>query len=255
MRLEITALPDLPEVRAGDDLPSLLKAGLARAGITLQAGDALALAQKIVSKAEGRMVDLADVTPSARAVDLAAQCQKDPRVVELVLRESRQVLRVVPGVLIVEDRNGYIMANAGIDASNVAGSEERVLLLPEHPDLSARRLSESLGVAIVINDSFGRAWRSGTVGTAIGVAGMPGLLDLRGRPDRLGRPLQTSDLGYADEVASAASLMMGQAGEGRPAVHLRGLPGLASAYGDAAHPFPFGTAADLVRPAQMDLFR
>jgi coenzyme F420-0:L-glutamate ligase/coenzyme F420-1:gamma-L-glutamate ligase len=145
---------------------------------------------------------------------------------------------------VVEDRRGLVMANAGIDASNVEG-DEHVLLLPEDPDASAVRLSAALGVAVIINDSSGRAWRLGTCGTAIGVAGMPGLLDLRGRPDRNGRALLTSELALADEVAAAASLLMGQADEGRPVVHLRGVPGVGGT----------GRAADLVRPKDMDLFR
>lgn len=244
MQLTITALPDLPEIRPGDDLAALLGAALARAGIAPAPGDVMALAQKIVSKAEGRLVRLADVTPSARAEELAAQAHKDPRVVELILRESREVLRCVPGVIIVQDNRGFIMANAGIDASNV-GADDQVLLLPEDADASARRLSDALGMAVVINDSFGRAWRLGTCGTAIGVAGMPALLDLRGQLDRHGRPMQTSELALADEVAAAASLMMGQADEGRPAVHLRGVPGVPGR----------GSAADLVRPKHMDLFR
>lgn len=245
MQLTATALPDLPEIRPGDDLAALLRAALTRAGIVPEAGDVLVLAQKIVSKAEGRLVDLADVTPSARAEELAATAQKDPRLVELILRESQEVLRCVPGVIIVQDNRGFVMANAGIDASNVSGSDTRVLLLPENPDASAQRLADALGMAVVINDSFGRAWRMGTCGTAIGVAGMPALLDLRGRPDRAGRPLQTSELALADEVAATGSLMMGQADEGRPAVHLRGVPGVAGS----------GRAADLVRPKHMDLFR
>lgn len=245
MKLTITGIPDLPEVTPGDDLAALLRSGMARAEIDPEPGDVIVLAQKIVSKAEGRIIDLAEITPSPRAMALAATARKDPRIVELILRESREVLRAAPGVIVVEDRRGLVMANAGIDASNVAGSDERVLLLPEDPDASARRLAEALGLAVVINDSFGRAWRLGTCGTAIGVAGMPALLDLRGRPDRNGRPLQTSELALADEVAAAASLLMGQGDEGRPAIHMRGVPGVR---GD-------GRAADLIRPRNMDLFR
>ncbi len=244
MQLTLTALPGLPEIRPGDDLAALLGEGLARAGIVPAPGDVLVLAQKIVSKAEGRAVDLAGIAPSARARELAGVVQKDPRLVELILRESRAVLRAVPGVIVVEDRRGLVLANAGIDASNVAGTDERVLLLPEDPDASAARLAQALGLAVVINDSLGRAWRLGTCGTAIGVAGIPALMDLRGRPDRQGRALQTSELALADEVAAAGSLVMGQADEGRPAVHLRGL--------SLAGP---GAAADLVRPLAKDLFR
>ncbi|MRX48904.1 coenzyme F420-0:L-glutamate ligase [Paracoccus sp. S-4012] len=245
MQLTATALPGLPEVTEGDDLAAILRAGLERAAITPAASDVLVVAQKIVSKAEGRMVALADVAPSPKAEELAAKAQKDPRVVELILRESREVLRCVPGVIVVEDRRGFVMANAGIDASNVAGSDERVLLLPVDPDASARRLADALGLAVVINDSFGRAWRMGTCGTAIGVAGIPALIDLRGRPDRMGRSMLTSELAFADEIAAAGSLLMGQGDEGRPVVHLRGVP---QVVGD-------GRAADLVRPRKMDLFR
>lgn len=251
-RLELTALPDFPTVKAGDDLAGLVHEGLGRAGIEPRPGDVIVLAQKVVSKAEGRTVQLADVAPSARAVDLAATALKDPRVVELILRESREVIRCRPNVIIVEDVRGYVMANAGIDASNVeANGEETVLLLPADPDASAQRLRDDLtrlaGVAmgIVINDSFGRAWRLGTCGTAVGAAGLPGLLDLRGRPDRNGRTLMTSELALADEVAAAASLLMGQGGEGRPVIHMRGVPEVGRD----------GRAADLVRPRHMDLFR
>lgn len=245
MQMTATALPGLPEVRAGDDLPAILRAGMAAAGLDARAGDVLVVAQKIVSKSEGRQVALASVDPSARARELAGVAKKDPRLVELILRESRDVLRVAPGVIVVEDRRGLVMANAGIDASNVAGSDETVLLLPEDPDASARRLADALGLAVVINDSFGRAWRLGTCGTAIGACGLPALVDLRGQPDRLGRAMQTSELALADEIAAAGSLLMGQGAEGRPAVHLRGL----------ALPTGDGRAADLVRPRQMDLFR
>lgn len=251
-RLELTALPDFPTVKAGDDLARLVQDGLGRAAVEPRAGDVIVLAQKVVSKAEGRTVRLADVIPSPRAVELAATALKDPRVVELILRESREVIRCRPNVIIVEDLRGYVMANAGIDASNVeADGDENVLLLPADPDASARRLRDDLAdltgaaMGIVINDSFGRAWRLGTCGTAVGAAGLPGLLDLRGRPDRNGRTLMTSELALADEVAAAASLLMGQGGEGRPVIHIRGVPEVGRD----------GRAADLVRPRHMDLFR
>lgn len=178
---------------------------------------------------------------------------KDPRVVELILRESAEVVRMRPGVIITAHRLGFVMANAGIDASNVEDGEgqEIVLLLPEDPDASAKRLRQQLraraqvDVAVIINDSFGRAWRLGTIGTAIGVSGLPALLDLRGSPDRTGRRLQVTEVGVADEVAGAASLLMGQAAEGRPIVHVRGFP----------YPRREGNAAELVRPREADLFR
>lgn len=251
--LTVTALSGIPTVEAGADLAGVALDGLAASGIALGDGDILAFAQKVVSKAEGRRVALAGVTPSARARDLAERAQKDPRIVELILGETAEVLRCRPGAIIVEDIRGLVMAHAGIDASNVEGANggESVLLLPADPDASAARIRAEIHartgrtVGIIVNDSFGRAWRLGTVGTAIGVAGLPALLDLRGRPDRTGRLLQTSELGVADEAAAAASLMMGQADEGRPIVHMRGFP----------YAMSDGKAADLVRPRQMDLFR
>jgi len=253
MALVLTALEGVPTVRPGDDLAEIILAGAARTGLALADGDILVLAQKIVSKAEGRFARLAEVTPSTEARALAARAEKDPRVVELILRESTSVVRARPGVIIVAHRLGFVMANAGIDASNVEGAsgEETVLLLPENPDASAARLRERLraranvDLGIVVNDSFGRAWRLGTIGTAIGVAGLPGLLDLRGTPDRTGRRLEVTDVGTADEVAAAASLLMGQAAEGRPIIHLRGFPYVRRD----------GSAAELVRPVAQDLFR
>ncbi len=246
----LTALPGIPTVAAGDDLARLVLDAAGRAALALADGDILVLAQKIVSKAEGRRVRLADVSPSARARDLAGTVDKDPRLVELILQESQEVLRAKPGVLVVVHRLGFVLANAGIDASNVE-DDASVLLLPVDPDASAERLRASLSAAacvalgVVINDSFGRAWRLGTVGTAIGLAGLPGLVDLRGRPDRNGRALRVSELGAADELAAAASLLMGQGDEGRPVIHARGFPYAARA----------GRARELLRPPQLDLFR
>ena len=251
--LMITALDGIPTVTAGADLASLVLDAAKATGVECRDGDVLVVAQKIVSKAEGRCVFLRDVTPSARAIELAAEARKDPRVVELMLRKSKGVIRLVPNVIIVEHRLGLVMANAGIDASNVDSPDggEAVLLLPEDPDRSAASLREAVrartnaNIGVVINDSFGRAWRLGTIGTAIGAAGVPALADLRGQPDRNGRRLQSTELGIADEIAAAGSLLMGQAGEGRPVVHLRGLP----------YPLRDGKANDLIRPPHMDLFR
>ncbi|HUH84092.1 MAG TPA: coenzyme F420-0:L-glutamate ligase [Stellaceae bacterium] len=251
--LVLTALEGVPTVRPGDDLAEIVLAGAARAGVMLAEGDILVLAQKIVSKAEGRFRRLAEVEPSAEARSLAARTEKDPRVVELILREATAVLRARAGVIIVAHRLGFVMANAGIDASNVEGATENdaVLLLPENPDASAAGLRDRLraragvDLGVIINDSFGRAWRLGTIGTAIGVAGLPALADLRGTPDRTGRALQVTDVGVADEVAAAASLLMGQAAEGRPIVHVRGFP----------YARREGNAAELVRPPAQDLFR
>ena len=209
------------------------------------------LAQKIVSKSEGRIVPLASVTPSARAEELAKTVLKDARLVELILRESVEVLRAVPNVLIVQHRLGFVMANAGIDHSNVEGDEDQVLLLPADPDGSAKRLRArfkeiaGVDVGVVINDSWGRAWRMGTTGAAIGVAGLPALVDMRGLPDMNGRILRVTEVAHADEIAAAASMVMGQSSEGQPAVIVRGL----------GPPARDGNGQELVRPQKMDLFR
>jgi coenzyme F420-0:L-glutamate ligase/coenzyme F420-1:gamma-L-glutamate ligase len=252
-RMILTALGGIPTIRAGDDLVPLISDAMNRVELPPEDGDVLVLAQKIISKAEGRSVRLGDVVASPRAVELAVQTKKDPRVVELILRESVEVLRWRPGLIVVEHRSGLVMANAGIDASNVDGAEgeERVLLLPEDSDLSAARLREALrrlvgcDIGIVIADSFGRAWRNGTVGTAIGLAGPPGLWDMRGLPDRNGRVLMATEVGIADELAAAASLLMGQADEGLPVVHVRGFP-------LALRP---SSVKELIRDRNIDLFR
>jgi coenzyme F420-0:L-glutamate ligase/coenzyme F420-1:gamma-L-glutamate ligase len=251
--LEVIALNGLPLIKAGDDLVELIASSLKRNGVEPRAQDVLVVAQKIVSKAEGRMVDLATIKPSAQAIALAADVDKDARLVEVILSESARVVRARRNVLIVEHRLGFIMANAGVDQSNVGPVDgvQRVLLLPEQPDRSAAALrnglTEKTGIdlAVVINDSFGRAWRQGTGGVAIGVAGLPALIDLRGRPDLFGRTLEVSVIGFADEVAAAASLVMGQADEASPVVLVRGLRWSA----------PESTAASLIRPSNEDLFR
>jgi coenzyme F420-0:L-glutamate ligase/coenzyme F420-1:gamma-L-glutamate ligase len=251
--LRLIALPDFPQVAAGDDLAALTTAALARAGLGLRTDDVLVFAQKVISKAEGRRIDLADVVPSPKALELARTVQKDPRLVELILRESRRVVRCAKDVLIVEHRLGLIMANAGIDQSNVSdpSSGEFALLLPEDPDASAARLRERLHTltgcepGIVVSDSFGRPWRLGTVGVAIGCAGFPATLDLRGRADLFGRELRVTVVGHADEIASAASVLMGQANEARPVILVRGLTSRT----------PHQPAAALIRPSAQDLFR
>jgi len=251
--LSLHALPGIPMVQPGDDLAGLIEAGLARAGLALMAGDVLVLAQKIVSKAEGRIVQIADVVASAEAAALAVTVLKDPRVVQVILDQAVRVVRARPGLLIVEHKRGWVMANAGIDHSNVApqDGEERVLLLPEDPDGSAEALRARLAPAaggpfgVVISDSFGRAWRRGTAGIAIGAAGLPALVDLRGNADLFGRILEVSISGFADEIAAAASLIQGQGAEGQPVVLVRGLSWEQPAMGAVA----------LVRPAQEDLFR
>ena len=252
-RLELIALPDFPLVQPGDDLAELIAATAGSSGTKLADDDIVVVAQKIVSKAENRIVDLATVTPSARAAEIAARCGKDPRLVEIILAESRRVVRCVPNVLIVEHRLGFVMANAGVDQSNVGPQDgaERALLLPAEPDRSAAGLRQALAartgcrVGIVINDSFGRAWRCDTVGVAIGLAGLPALLDKRGEPDLFGRTLRVTVIGWIDEIAAAASLVMGQADEGRPVVIVRGLRWAAAQ----------SSSAELIRAASEDLFR
>lgn len=253
-RLQITALPGIPLVRPGDDLAALILAAIARTDLRVQAGDALVVAQKVVSKAEGRYADLAAVEPGDEAAALAEKTGKDPRLVELILSESRRVVRHRPGLIIVEHRHGYVLANAGIDASNVEPGEtpgERVLLLPEDPDRSCAalraRIERETGVAptVIVNDSLGRAWRRGTVGTALGAAGLTALLDLRGATDLFGRELLVSVVGVADELAAAGSLVQGEAAEGTPVAFIRGLvPDTTDQQG-----------ADLIRPEEEDMFR
>ena len=249
--LSLFALEGIPEVELGAPLARLLVEAIARTNLDLETGDVLVVAQKIVSKAEGRRVHLNGVQPSPRALALAKKVDRDPRIVELMLRESHEVLRAERNVLIVEHRLGFVMASAGIDQSNVPGANDSVLLLPEDPDASAGRLRAELreacgaDVGVVINDSFGRAWRNGVTGTAIGVAGLPALVDMRGRGDRHGRPLQVTQIAAADEVAAAASLLMGQADEGVPAVLVRGFP----------YARREGSVRELIRPRSEDLFR
>ncbi len=248
----LTALEGLPLVKPGDDLGALLAAALRRTQIAPMDHDIMVVAQKIVSKAEGRFVNLADVQPSARATAIAKEVRKDPRLVEVILSESTEVIRKKPDVLIVAHRQGFVMANAGVDQSNIgADGDERALLLPRDADASAAvlkaQLDREFGVdfGIIINDSFGRPWRNGVVGVAIGVAGLPALVSLVGAPDLFGRKMRTTEVALADEVAAAASLVMGQSDEGRPAVHVRGV---------ASNTRPVSASA-LVRPKETDLFR
>jgi coenzyme F420-0:L-glutamate ligase / coenzyme F420-1:gamma-L-glutamate ligase len=249
----LSALRGIKLVEPGDDLGALTVQAFVDNDLAPQPSDVLVVAQKLVSKAEGRYVEIATVEPSPRAVALAAEVDKDPRFVEVVLGEARRVVRHRPGLLIVEHRLGFVMANAGIDHSNIAsaGGGERVLLLPRDPDGSALALREHLrqafGVAIgvIISDSFGRPWRKGTVGVAIGAAGLPAFVDMRGTPDLFGRELLVTETGFADEIAAAAGLVMGQAAEALPMVLVRGL----------AWSAPEKPAAEIVRSAEHDLFR
>ena len=250
-KLTFKAITTLPLVRAGDDLAALIMEGLGREGIRLRDGNVLVVAQKIVSKAEGRVVALDDVEPSREAVNVAREVDKDPRLVELILRESTRIVRKAPGVIIVQHRLGIVCANAGIDQSNLehAGGE-CALLLPEDPDRSARRLREALVQAsgkqlgLVISDSINRPWRLGTVGVAIGSAGVTVLDDHRGENDIFGRELQVTMSNRADSMATAAMLIMGETTRRIPVVVLQGLPPEDSSQ----------TASDAIRPVAEDLF-
>jgi coenzyme F420-0:L-glutamate ligase / coenzyme F420-1:gamma-L-glutamate ligase len=252
-RVEIIGLTGVPMVQPGDDLAALAISALVDAVIAPEPGDVLVVAQKIVSKAENRFVDVASVAPSDAARKLAEETKKDAHFCEVVLSESKRVVRHRENLIIAEHRRGWVMANAGIDHSNVApgDGQERVLLLPVDPDASARALREELvasygvPIAVIISDSFGRPFRRGTVGIALGSAGLPALIDWRGHRDLFGRPLEVTETGFADEIAAAASLVMGQADEAVPIVLVRGLSWTA----------PDADAAALVRPPEHDLFR
>ncbi|MBK8822752.1 MAG: coenzyme F420-0:L-glutamate ligase [Anaerolineales bacterium] len=255
MSLIITPLQNIPLIRQDDNLADILVDSLQASGAQLENDDILVIAQKIISKSEGRMVDITTVTPSSQAIELAQKAEKDPRVVELMLQESNEVVRVRVGTIIVEHKLGFVCANAGIDHSNVAGSgnenQEFVLLLPEDPDQSARNIREQIkqktgkDIGVMIIDSHGRAWRNGTVGICIGLSGLPALIDERGWKDLFGYTLKITVVGVADELAAAASLMMGQAAEGKPAVLVRGFP----------YPLREGSLQELIRPKSQDMFR
>jgi coenzyme F420-0:L-glutamate ligase / coenzyme F420-1:gamma-L-glutamate ligase len=251
--LSLTALEGLPEVTPGMLLAPLIAAALERQALSALDDDVLLVCQKIVSKSENRFVDLGTVPVSARAQELAARCGKDPRLVEIILRESTDVVRCAPQALIVRHRLGFVMANAGVDQSNVPDSESQVLLLPTDPDASAAALRKALASmlgsspAVVITDTFGRPWRRGVCGAAIGAAGIVTLLDRRGESDRFGRTLKMTQVAIADGIAAAATLLMGEAAEGRPVVLARGLP--------PALRHHSARAGDLLRPLAEDLFR
>ncbi len=255
MSLTITPLKNIPLIRQGDNLADILVDSILNSTIQLENNDILVIAQKIVSKSEGRMVNLATVTPSEKAIELAQKTEKDARVVQLMLQESNEIVRTRIGAIIVEHKLGFVCANAGIDHSNVAGdgseNEEYVLLLPEDPDASAKAMRDQIkqktdiNVGVMIIDSHGRAWRNGTVGVCIGLSGIPAMIDERGWKDLFGFTLKITIVGVADELAAAASLMMGQASEGIPAVHVRGFP----------YPLGEGSLKELIRPKQQDMFR
>lgn len=249
--LKLTALQGFPLIKEKDNLADFIVTALQHNGIDLQSGDLLVIAQKVVSKAEGRLVSLSTVEPSSEAYDWATKVDKDPRLVELILQESTEVVRHRKGVMIVAHRLGYVHANAGIDRSNIEGGDEQALLLPVDPDKSSRDLQDAIGQktgicpAIIINDSAGRAWRNGITSFAIGIAGLQPLVSQVGKADLFGRDLEITEIATADELACAASVLMGQGAEGLPVVHVRGAPIVASDEGSAS----------LIRPASEDLFR
>jgi len=255
MALTVNPLKSIPLVKTGDSIPKIILSGLEGTGITLQSDDIFVIAQKIISKSEGRSVRLSCVTPSQEALTLSREVDKDPRLVELILQESKEIVRKRPGAVIVEHTLGFVCANAGIDHSNVDGDgsdpEDWVLLLPKDPDQSAKAIRTELEkvcegpIGVLIIDSHGRAWRNGIVGTTIGVSGIPALTDMRGQPDLLGYKLRITQIGTADELAAAASLMMGQAAEGTPIIHIRGFP----------YPLRESSLSELIRSKETDLFR
>ena len=248
--IELIPLTGIPLIQPGDPLAQLLGDAIARSG-GLRDRDVLVLAQKIVSKAEGRYVDLDQVTPSPRAIEVARQCEKDPRVIEVILSESSEVVRLRPGLIITRHRLGFVSANAGVDRSNVAPEDiDRVLLLPLKPDRSAVQIRSALrdrfgvDLGVIIADSHGRPHRMGTVGVAIGLSGLPGVEDWRGRRDLFGYTLQHTEVGIADQIAAAGTLLLGQAAESIPAVIVRG----------AIFERRDGSAQEINRPREMDLF-
>lgn len=254
MALKLTPLPEIPIVQPGDDIGKIILTSLKRARITLLDGDIIVIAQKIVSKSENRFVNLNDTTPSKKALKISQRCEKDPRLVELILSESRSILRVRSGTIIVEHRLGFICANAGIDHSNVRSTQDDdnwVLLLPLDPEQSSDIIrkqlesSQKVRLGVMIIDSHGRPWRLGVVGSCIGLSGLPGLIDKRGDQDLFGRTLRVTTIGAADELAAAASLVMGQADERNPIVHVRGFP----------YSLRDGSYKELLRPQKLDMFR
>jgi coenzyme F420-0:L-glutamate ligase/coenzyme F420-1:gamma-L-glutamate ligase len=253
--LILTPLMGIPMIRPDDNLVNIILDSLQQTGINLRDHDVIVIAQKIVSKSEGRFVNLNTVQPSRQAMELATIVEKDPRFVEMVLQESKSILRIRPGTIIVEHRLGFVCANAGIDHSNVQGlwgnHEDWILLLPLNPNASADQIRRRLRdqnrkeIAVLIIDSHGRAWRLGIVGVAIGVSGLPALVDMRGKEDLLRFQLKVTQIAAADELAAAASLMMGQAAEGTPIIHVRGFP----------YPLRDSSLDELIRPMEQDLFR
>lgn len=249
--VSIIPLQDIPLVQPGDDIAQLVWSAAMKANVAITDGDILVLAQKIISKSENAYVNLASVVPSTKARELAVLCGKDERLMQVILDEAADIIRVSSGVVIAEHRSGFLMANAGIDASNVENGDDRVLKLPQDADESAKRVSNGLSslvgtrIPVLINDSWGRPWRQGSVGHCVGLYGFPAVWDRRGEEDLFGRPLKATQIGLGDEIAAAASLVMGAAGEGIPAIILRGF----------TVPTGVGKAADLIRPHNENLFR
>ena len=249
--LTIFPVIGLPVIEPDSDLGTVIAEQLEAEQLHLEAGDVVAVAQKIVSKAENRFVSMSEITPSAAALELQYSKNKDPRMAELVLRESNRIVRDTPDVIIAEHRSGIVLANAGIDRSNVSGNDDTALLLPEDADASARRLQKQLAerfgipVGVLITDSVGRPWRLGTTGIAIGCAGIHSLHDMRGRLDLFGREQQVAEVATADSLAGIAAMVMGENDESIPAVVMRGLD-----VSDIDQP-----ATALLRAADEDLFR
>ena len=252
-KIELIALEDIPLINQGDNLVEIILKALEKNKVSLNDGDILVIAQKIISKSEGRYAFLNEISPSKEAKDLANKTDKDPRLVQLILNESREVIRYKKGVIVVENNLGLIHANAGIDRSNLESDNEnpRVLLLPVDPDKSATEIKmevlkqTEIKIGVIINDSSGRAWRNGIVGIAIGSSGAEVLSDLRGESDLFGNTLEVTEVGIADEIASAASLLMGQGKEGLPVILVKGMKESSD----------MNNAKGLIRKASEDLFR
>ena len=255
MALTLTPVINIPDIKPGDKLPRLINDCMKMQGIALFDNDILVVTQKIVSKAENRLVNLSTITPSDEALEIARTSRKRPQLIELILRESKKVIRVSKRTIITEHKLGFISANAGIDHSNVRGGsgkqDDWYLLLPKDPDNSAKQIriyinsTEKVNIGVIIIDSHGRAWRYGTIGTMIGTAGVHGLVDLRGKKDLYGYKLKITRVAAADELASAASLIMGQANENIPVVHVRGFP----------YALRDSRLSEVLRPEEKDLFR
>lgn len=221
MNLQITPIRQVPDILPGMNLAECLRHGIEASGLELRDGDIVAVTQKVISKAEGRIVKLAGIEPSAAALRVGEQIKKDPRFVEVILRETRRIVRIRSGLLICETHHGLVCANAGVDASNVEG--DAVTLLPRDPDRSAQELAQFLGCGVIVTDTFGRAWREGLVDTAIGLARVPPFLDFRGQTDGYGHSLQVTVLAAVDALAAAAGLVMGKTAR-TPAALIRGFP-------------------------------